>query len=358
GIAKALGQELTELTLVTRVGQIIGTPEYMSPEQAEMSGLDVDTRTDVYSLGVMLYELLVGALPFDLGAKADQAIRHAIRETEIPRPSTRLTSLGDTQETIAQHRRTTADALKKQLKTDLDWIILKAMEKDRTRRYDTANGMALELERHLRHEPVLARAPTAGYRVGKFVKRHRMGVATTAAVAAALVAGLTLATTGMIRAQRAEQRAAEEAETAQQVSDFLVELFQVNIPSEALGDTITAREILNRGAERIGTELADQPALQGRLMEVIGSVFTSLGLYADAEPLLQESLDLRREALEEGHPDIAASADALAWLYRAQGRLDEALPLAEEAVEIREAVLGSEPRKTATSFQVLGMIQR
>jgi len=358
GIAKAMGRELTDRTLVTRVGQIIGTPEYMSPEQAEMSGLDVDTRTDVYSLGVMLYELLVGVLPLDLTFRADQALRHAIRETEIPRPSTRLTSLGETQDTIAQYRSTTVDSLRKALKSDLDWIILKAMEKDRTRRYETANGLGLELERHLRNEPVLARAPSAGYRLSKFVKRHKMGMSAGAAITAALILGLTMATVGMVRAQRAERRAEAEAEAAQQVSDFLVELFAVNTPSEALGDTITAREILNRGAERIETELADQPTLQGRLMDVMGNVFTSLGLYADAEPLLRRSLDLRRGALGEEHPDVATSLHSLAWLFRAQGRLEEGLLLAQEAVEIREATLGPDSRETATSLQVLGMIQR
>jgi len=358
GIAKAMGQELTDRTLVTRVGQIIGTPEYMSPEQAEMSGLDVDTRTDVYSLGVMLYELLVGTLPYDLGAKADQAIRHAIRDTVVPRPSTRLTTMEGTKETIAQYRRTTVDALRKELRSDLDWIILKAMEKDRTRRYETANGLGLELERHLRHEPVLAHAPSARYRISKFVKRHKMGVSAGAAITAALILGLTGATVGMVQAQRAERRAEAEAETAQQVSDFLVELFEVNTPSEALGDTITAREILNRGSERIETELADQPTLQGRLMDVMGNVFTSLGLYTEAEPLLRRSLDLRRGALGEEHPDVATSLHSLAWLYRAQGRLEEALPLAQQAVDIREKTDGPDSRETATSVQVLGMIQR
>ena len=358
GIAKAMGQELTDRTLVTRVGQVIGTPEYMSPEQAEMSGLDVDTRTDVYSLGVMLYELLVGALPYDLGAKADQAIRNAIRDTEVPRPSTRLTTLEETKETIARYRRTTVDALRRELRTDLDWVILKAMEKDRTRRYETANGLALELERHLRHEPVLARAPSAGYRIGKFVKRHRVGVGAGVAITGALILGLTFATVGMVRAQRAERRAEEEAETSQQVSEFLVDLFEVNMPSEALGDTITAREILNRGAERVEIDLADQPVLQGRLMEVIGQVFTSLGLYGDAEPLLLGSLETRRGSLEQGHPDIAASLHALALLYRSQGRFEEALPLAREAVEIRERALGPDHLETATSIQVLGMVQR
>ncbi|MGW8267069.1 MAG: protein kinase domain-containing protein, partial [Longimicrobiales bacterium] len=358
GIAKALGHDLTDRTLVTRVGQIVGTPEYMSPEQAEMSGLDVDTRTDVYALGVMLYELLVGALPFDFSARAVEAIRHAIRETEVPRPSTRLTSLQETRDTIARYRRTTVEALRRELKSDLDWIILKAMEKDRTRRYDTANGLAQDLERHLNHEPVMARGPSARYRIHKFVRRHRVGVAAGAAVAAALVLGMTMATVGMVRAQRAERRAEGEAEAAKQVSDFLVELFRVNDPSEALGNSITAREILDRGAERIGKDLVDQPPLQGRLMEIMGTVYTSLGLYREAEPLLLQSLEVRRGALGNHHLDVSASLHSLAWLYRTQWRLEEALPLAREAAEIREELLGPDHPDVATSLQVLGMVQR
>jgi non-specific serine/threonine protein kinase/serine/threonine-protein kinase len=356
GIAKALGQELTDQTLVTRMGQIIGTPEYMSPEQAEMSGLDVDTRTDVYSLGVMLYELLVGARPIDLGAKADQAIRLAIRETAVPRPSTRLTSLGETKEAIAEHRRTTVDALQKELRSDLDWVILKAMEKDRTRRYETANGLAEELQRHLRHEPVLAHAPSAGYRIRKFVARHRMGVLASVAVAVALVMGLSLATLGMVRAQRAEQRAEDEAEAARQVSSFLVDLFEVNDPSEARGNTITAREILDRGAEKIETELQDQPLIQAQLLTTMGHVFQSLGLYRDARPKLEAALRIRRDLLGENHERLAASLRSLGDLARVQGDYLQADTLLAQAISIRESVLGPDDPELVPDLFVLGVL--
>jgi tetratricopeptide (TPR) repeat protein len=358
GIAKALGPELTERTLVTRTGQILGTPEYMSPEQAEMTGLDVDTRTDVYSLGVMLYEMLVGALPFDLGKKADDAIRYAIRETEVPRPSTRLTSLGDTQQTIAQHRRTTVDALQRELRSDLDWIILKAMEKDRIRRYETANGLALDLDRHLRNEPVMARAPSTGYRVRKFVRRHRLGVTATAAVAAALAAGLTLATVGMVQARRAERRAEQEAEAARQVSDFLVELFHVSDPSEARGNTITAREILDRGAERIDTELGDQPEVRARLQYTMGMVYWSLGLYEEARGLLEESLAIRKEVLDPADLAIAQSLGGLGNLYLDMGDYEGARSFCEEALEILEAAQGPEGEDVAKALTDLGNVLR
>jgi non-specific serine/threonine protein kinase/serine/threonine-protein kinase len=353
GIAKALGQQLTDRTLVTRMGQIVGTPEYMSPEQAEMSGMDVDTRTDVYSLGVLLYELLVGTLPIDFGAKADRAIRHAIRETQIPRPSTRLTSLGDTKDAVARYRGTTAEALRKELRSDLDWIILKALEKDRTRRYDTANELGLELDRYLRHEPILARAPSTGYRVGRFIRRHRVGVAAAAAVAVALLTGLTLASVGMVRAQRAETRAAEEAEAARQVSEFLVELFQVSDPSEARGNTITAREILDRGAERIETELRDQPLMQARLLTTMGLVYQSLGLYREARPKLESALRVRVAELGETDPQVAASIRALGDLARIQGDLAQADSLLTRAVAIRESVLGpDDPAMTPELFSL------
>src|SRR5205085_12178440 len=168
GIAKAVaGQWLTDKTLHTRIGQMLGTPAYMSPEQAEMSGIDIDTRSDVYSLGCMLYELLIGVLPFDPGPHSP--LEYAIRHHTIERPSTRLRAL-DTRDAVARNRGTMTDHLRRQLRGDLDWIVLHATEKDRTRRYDTANDLARDVERHLKHEPVSARPPSAGYRFGLFVR--------------------------------------------------------------------------------------------------------------------------------------------------------------------------------------------
>ena len=356
GIAKALGRDLTDRTLVTRAGQILGTPEYMSPEQAEMTGLDVDTRTDVYSLGVMLYELLVGARPFDLGARADEAIRYAIRETEVPRPSTRLTGLGQTQETVARCRRTTAEALRRELRNDLDWVILRAMEKDRTRRYETVHGLALDLDRHLHSEPVLARAPSRGYRLQKFVKRHRVGVTAGATVAMALVAGLALATVGMLQARRAERRAEQEAEASRQVSDFLVELFQVSDPSQARGEAITAREILDRGAERIDTELKDQPEVRARLLFTMGRVYTSLGLYKDAGDYLEDALSIRERLLNPGDQAIAQSLEALGMLDWRAGRFPEGAERLDRALQLRTEAFGPSDPHVASTLKNLGTV--
>jgi len=204
GIAKATQQRLTDKTVHTRLQQFIGTPAYMSPEQAEMSGLDIDTRSDIYSLGVLLYELLTGTTPFDsrelLTAGVD-AMRKTIREKEPPRPSTRITQAiyaqsrsGGEVTTARASFKNSADvqALLRLLKGDLDWIVMKCLEKDRTRRYETANGLAMDLQRLLRNEPVVARPPTATYRVSKLIRRNRLLVTAVSVVVATLVSGLAV----------------------------------------------------------------------------------------------------------------------------------------------------------------------
>jgi serine/threonine protein kinase/Tfp pilus assembly protein PilF len=338
GIAKATGQRLTEKTLVTQFGQAVGTPAYMSPEQAEMSGLDVDTRTDVYSLGVVLYEILVGRLPVDpqvLGLPGFMA-RLALRETDPPTPSAMLATLARDREALAQLRHTDADGLRRQLRGDLDWITMKAMEKDRGRRYDTANGLANDLARYLADEPVEARPPSTTYRVRKFVRRNKVGVAAIAAVSAALVAGAAAATVGLVRATRAETRAKAEAATARQVSDFLVGLFKVSAPGEARGNAITAREILDSGAAKIQTDLANQPLVQARLMNTIGDVYSELGLYSEAGRLLGRSLDTRKSAAGVDSTEVGGNLASLGRLYYRQGRYEEAESTLRHAAAITE----------------------
>ncbi len=196
GIAKAMQQRLTEKTLFTEFRQLIGTPEYMSPEQAEFSGLDVDIRTDIYSLGVLLYELLTGTTPFEakqLRSASYDEICRIIRESEPPKPSTRLSRLGDGLADVAKHRQVESGKLCKTIRGDLDWIVMKALEKDRTRRYETANELAADIERHLGDEPVSAGPPSAGYRLHKFIRRNRAAVITFSLVAAALAIGATAA---------------------------------------------------------------------------------------------------------------------------------------------------------------------
>src|SRR5512136_3178105 len=190
GVAKATARSLTERTMYTELGVLIGTPEYMSPEQAEMSGQNVDTRTDVYSLGAILYELLVGALPFDpkdLRRAGFDEIRRRIREEDPPKPSTKLSTMGDASTAQAHNRRTERPALIRQIRGDLDWITMKALEKDRTRRYGSPSDMAADIERYLHHQPIIARPPSTAYKVQKFVRRHRVGVGVAATLAVLLV---------------------------------------------------------------------------------------------------------------------------------------------------------------------------
>ncbi len=359
GIAKATGHRLTERTLITQFGQAVGTPAYMSPEQAEMSGLDVDTRTDVYSLGVVLYELLVGRLPLDpqqLGLPGFMA-RLAARETDPPTPSAKLATLENDRAVLAQLRTTDPESLRRQLRGDLDWIIMKAMEKDRGRRYDTANGLANDLGRYLDDQPVEARPPTAAYRLRKFVRRNRAAVLALTAVAVALVAGAAAATVGFVSATRAEAHARAEAATARQVSDFLVGLFRVSDPSEARGNAITAREILDSGAVKIQTDLANQPQVQARLMKTIGDVYTELGLYAKAEPLLQRALATREERRATDSTEIGAHLLSLGRLYYKQGRYEESERTIRRAAEVAERAAPADP-VLRRSFSMLASLHR
>jgi serine/threonine protein kinase/tetratricopeptide (TPR) repeat protein len=359
GIAKATEHRLTERTLFTERGQLIGTPEYMSPEQAEMAELDIDTRTDIYSLGMMLYELLVGVLPFDpraLRSAGFSEIQRIIREEEPPRASTRLSDLGDTQNSIAEQRRTDVTSLYKQLKGDLDWITMKAMEKDRTRRYSTASDLAADITRHLKKEPIIARPPSRIYNVGKFIRRHKWGVAMATLLTLAIVIGGATATIGFVRSTKAERLARQEAQTAIQVSNFLVDLFNVSDPGEARGKTITALEILNKGAKEIEQGLKEQPSIRARLMDTIGTVYMKLGLYTDADALLRRALELREELLDANDPQVAESLASLSLLLEQRGDFKEAEQIAARALDIRERTLPPDHPDIASSLHGLALI--
>jgi serine/threonine protein kinase/Tfp pilus assembly protein PilF len=357
GIAKATDHRLAQRTLFTEQGQLIGTPEYMSPEQAEMSALDVDTRTDIYSLGVMLYELMSGVLPFDpraLRSAGFGEIQRIIRESEPPKASTRLSTQKETQSEIAQRRKTDPGSLLKELRGDLDWITMKAMAKDRTRRYPSASELAADIERHLRYEPVLAGPPSALYRIKKYVKRHKIGVTAAAVVIAAILAGIAGTSIGLLRAVRAEGKAVQEAETAKQVSDFLVSLFEVSDPSESKGNSITAREILDRGAQKMEKEMAGQPLIKARLMDTMGQVFQSLGLFDQALPLMKSALQSRRTNLGNEHLDIAISMEHTGLVLIAKGDYAGAEPLLQEALAVRRRLLGKGHADVAAGLASLG----
>ena len=360
GVAKATTQTLTDSTLYTELGQIIGTPEYMSPEQAENTGLDVDTRTDVYALGVILYELLTGTLPFDsktLRSKGIEELRRTIREVDPPRPSQRLATQAAAPEATPQVKEEAARTIP-MVRGDLDWITMKTLEKDRTRRYGAASDLAADIRRHLEYQPVVAGPPSQVYRLKKFVRRNRFGVtaaATLVALLAFLAATMTVQAQRIARerdrtAQEAE-RANREASAARQVSDFLVGLFAVSDPSEARGNSLTAREVLDTGVGRIEKDLSDQPEIQARLMQTMGTVYTNLGLYRQSEPLLRQSVESNRKTLGGDHPSTLKALHQLADLLWYEGRqieseqpryFEEAERLYLEVEAGRRKVLGEE----------------
>jgi serine/threonine protein kinase/Tfp pilus assembly protein PilF len=361
GVAKATAQSLTERTMYTELGMLIGTPEYMSPEQAEMSGQNVDTRTDVYSLGAILYELLVGALPFDpkeLRRAGFDEIRRKIREEDPPKPSTKLSTMGEASTVQAQNRRTERPALIRQIRGDLDWITMKALEKDRTRRYGSPSDLAADIDRYLHHQPVVARPPSTVYKARKFVRRHRVGVGVSSAIAVLLI-GFSVTTAIQARRIAMERdRANQEAEASQQVSDFMTGLFKVSDPSEARGNSITAREILDKGADKITRELQGQPRVQGKLMFTMGRVYQSLGLYPRAGQLLEKSLEIARSNPGVEPADVAKYEIALAWLYNGQGRGKEAVTLCRDALALLDGTPGTAPTEVARALHTLAVLLR
>jgi serine/threonine protein kinase/Tfp pilus assembly protein PilF len=344
GIAKATSHALTEQTLFTEAGQLVGTPEYMSPEQAEMGGIDVDTRTDVYSLGVMLYELLTGSLPFDAARlrKASLAsMQEIIGKEEPPRPSTRVTASGGAGVEAAARRRTAPADLARALRADLDWIVLRAMEKDRARRYDSASALAADIQRYLKDEPVLAGPPAVSYRAGKFAKRHRVAITMAAIVLALLLAGLYESNRQRIVAERARTEAERARDESDAVTTFLAEMLDAADP-RVKGKDVSVRSIIDSAAVTIGEKFAEQPLVRARLMQTMSNVYVGLGHYAEARPLVEGAVAIREKELSSDHPDVAYSLDRQAIILMETGNGAAAIPLYERALAIWERVEGAE----------------
>jgi non-specific serine/threonine protein kinase/serine/threonine-protein kinase len=349
GVAKATSQRLTANTMYTRVGTIVGTPGYMSPEQADSDGADVDTRTDVYSLGVVLYELLVGALPLDFSKTPLGEFARKLRNEDSPRPSTKVRTLGEHSGINAQNRGTDIPTLARLLRGDLDAISLKALEKDRSRRYATPSEFAADIGRYLRDEPVLARPASVAYRARKYICRHRVGVAVAAAGIVLLISAGVAQTIELRRTRR-------ERDRADRVTEFMTSMFKVSNPSEARGNDIRAREILDKASKDIDTGLAKDPELQAQMTHVMGNVYESLGLYAKAESLLSRTVEIRRKMLGANNADTLESMHRLAWVLVEESRFQEAEKLTRETLDGRRRVLGPEHRDTLTTMRQLGVI--
>ncbi|MCP4898232.1 MAG: serine/threonine protein kinase [bacterium] len=353
GVAKATSQRLTERTLFTELGQWIGTPEYMSPEQAELTGLDVDTRSDVYSLGVVLYELLAGVQPFDskeLRTAGFDEMRRRIREEEPPRPSTRVSSLGDASQVAAERRRTDIHGLTRTLRGDLDWIVMKALEKDQTRRYGSPSELAADVDRYLRKEAVEASPPSTAYRIRKFISRNRMGVAAGAAVIALLVAGVIGTTVGLLKARR-------EADAARRSADVLESMFEIMDPARPKGGALTTRQVLDIGASRVNIELKNKPLVQARLLTILGEAYLNLGHFDEALPLVERSLAIREQELGADHPDVAATLNTLGWVQYWLGEFRSSRESFSRSLETRERTMAADDPEVAESLSDLAFLE-
>jgi eukaryotic-like serine/threonine-protein kinase len=349
GIAKATSQPVDAATMFTRLGSVIGTLGYMSPEQAGSGGEDIDTRSDVYSLGVVLYELLVGALPLDFKKLVHEEALRRLREQDAPRPSTRLRTLGGDCAVTAQNRGADLPTLTRQLQGDADAIALKALEKDRRRRYASPSELAADIERYLRDEPVAAHPPSRAYRARKYIRRHRVGVG-LASVVVLLLLGFAIAQAVELRTIR------KERDRADRITGFMTDMFKVSDPGEARGNDLRVREVLDKASTEIVTGLEKEPEDQARLMQVMADVYRNLGLYPQSESLIRRALAIQTRVLGADGPDTLKSMDTLSGVLEDESRYAEAEKVARDDVEKRTRMRGAEDRETLNATRELALI--
>jgi serine/threonine protein kinase len=347
GVAKATGQALTDKTIYTAFAQLIGTPLYMSPEQVELSGLDVDTRSDVYSLGVLLYELLTGTTPFDaetLRSAAFDEMRRIIREQEPQSPSVRLSSLGETLPTVSARRSVDARRLGPSLRGELDWIVMKALEKDRRRRYETANDFASDVMRYLTDQPVDACPPSAWYRLRKFARRNRPGLTTAALVAMALAGGTAVSLWQAARARGAAREASQRREESRQVVDYLAKDIFGGAARGKKGKkrsrSATVGELLDSADATLGERFREQPLVEASVRMALVDSYATLLDQGRAEQNAARAVQIRERYLGPDHPETLQALEQQAWILTcASWDLERDLPRARAAESIARRVL-------------------